>query len=308
MNALKKIGMSAIRSEKSQWLRALVWRLTDGLVQKVWGGPSNDRTLGFMVHSFDGYKRFWQPMLFFAERSIPPQFPTYYASERVPMHANEEVCILTDKGHFVKRLIAALKVLGKKHKYVFYLQEDFWLDREISASTLEGLLGVMETYDLDCLKLGERACHYLPEEREKLLREAEPISGAAVAFEGETLGFRWYGGREFSMSHQSSIFRTTYFLSTAMLASLFGVKDPNQHERFTSSFLRDAIKSSHDDKKPVRIALCTGKPAIDYVHACSVGRLNAEGKELLDKYGIQDYYDESLSGEVFPAKRTRMTE
>lgn len=242
-----------------------------------------ERPLAVMIHSFDGYKRFWPAARYFTERAIPSSFPIYYISERVAMHPDPSRCILTGYGGFSTRLARGLDIISRSHKYVLYLQEDIWLDDPLSAEVLSAFVEQMDKEGIDCLKLGWRS--FDPNEHEIIVRRTDSLRDSS--------SLRWFGSHHYSMSHHCSIFRSTYFWRTALLARLFGQERPLRNELFISEALKGQIKERNSDRKKIRIALWENAPLISYTHACIKGRLTPEGREALEKHNILHLYDET---------------
>lgn len=264
----------------------------------ILGGSARSRTgfpegalLAAVVHSFDGYKRFWGPARYFTERAIPLGFPIYYVSERVAMHPDPARCILTGEGGFSTRLARGAETVSRSHKYVLYLQEDIWINDPLAPETLSAFVQRMEKDDIDCLKLGwgpfwPRARHFVAD-RTDCLPGSENV--------------RWYGPHGFSMSHHLSIFRSDYLWRTARLARLFRQERPLRNEIFLSEALKGQIKARNADRKRIRIAVWEAEPAVSYTHACARGRLTPEGRALLEQHDILHLYDENLPNEKLPA-------
>ena len=268
----------------------LLWLFLENAHQK--NHDQQSKKIAVLVHSFDGYKRFWKPAIFFTQRAFPLDIPIYYASEFLPICISSENNILTGRGNFVERLIKALNYLVKDYKYIFYLQEDIWIDSPISTSDLTHFIELMETENIDCLKLGKYS--FAQEDRESILKATDSI----------TSEFRWFGNFAYSISHHCSIFRTSFLLNTAKLALFAGIKNP-EHETFISDFLMGKIKSKQKELfKNVKIAVWSNQPQVSYAHASYVGRLTQEGRDLLQRFNIEFYYDETLEGEIFPPDRS----
>lgn len=234
-------------------------------------------------------------MVFFTSRSIPDCCPTYYVSEAVPMSDSHGRCLLTGTGSFTQRLLTALEMIERSHRYVLYLQEDMWITQPIAESTLSALVQVMERNDLDCLKLGWLSFH--PDDRATILEETDVMSDTGP------FDLRWFGGHPYSLSHHCSIFKTSFLADTARWGLAFRATRPIQHEVMLSSFLAPRISATDDDGKELRIAVWNDQPIVEYVHASAIGRLTHEGADLLRHYGRADDYDESLVDEVFPHDR-----
>jgi hypothetical protein len=259
-----------------------------GLTTRSQTPADSENQLAIAIHSFDGYKRFWMAARFFTERAIPPSFPIYYISERIPMHPDPARCILTGPGGFTTRLATGLDAISRSHKYVLYLQEDIWMNDPLSAEVLSHFIQSMEKESIDCLKLGYGVMKL--RDRESLIRGTDHLPGSD--------NMRWYGPNNYSMSHHCSIFRSDFFLRTALLAKMFGQERPHLNELFVSEALKRQMKARNSDSKKIRVAVWERAPSVSYTHACIQGRLTPEGRELLEKHGVSHLYDETSPGEI----------
>lgn len=260
--------------------------------------PANKESpLAVVIHSFDGYKRFWAAARYFTERAIPAGFPIYYMTERTPMHPDASRCILTGEGGFSTRLARGLDTISRSHKYVLYLQEDIWIDEPVAAEALSGFVQRMEKDQLDCFKLGWASL--TPREFESIVEGSDRLP--------ESSDLRWFGPHSYSMSHHCSIFCSTYFLRTALLARRFRQERPHRNELFVSEALKRQIKARNSDRKKIRIAVWETAPLVSYTHACIGGRLTPEGRDLLERHERLHLYDETLPGERLPGTKLEPT-
>ncbi len=249
--------------------------------------------LAVLVHSFDGYKRFWRPASYFTEANLPPAYPLFFASEHVPFDEGRFNPVTTGAGSFVSRMSRAVKAVeGKGYKYVLYLQEDMWITEPVDAELLAGLVSLMEDSRLDCLKLGTQP---FPGEHEDIRRTSGRVGRSQL---GST--FRWFGSHRFAFSHHTSIFRCRFLIEMSYAAWLFGRRRPLQQERFCSGYLKDRTVANDGDGKRYRIGVFGDEPLVRYVHASVSGKLTEEARSVLTEYGIADHYDPTLEGEVFP--------
>jgi hypothetical protein len=257
-------------------------------------GTRGDR-LVVLVHSFDGYQRFWPPVMHFAGAALPEDLVIYFASEHQGQPNVRARNLLTGSGGFVERLERAVGELSTAHEYVLYLQEDMWLTEPVSAEMLDEFLQVMDEHQLDCLKLGWGS--FWPDDRQKIDATTDPLPGAA----GDR--YRWFGSNPYAVSHHCSIFRVSFLLDTARLIRPFGVTSPIRHELSASAAISRQVKARNADRRPVRIAVWKTEPPIAYVHASEMGRLTEAARELLDARQLAHLYDEDRPGEVFPSER-----
>ncbi len=258
--------------------------------------------LAILIHSFDGYKRFWGPAAWFAQQNLNCGYPIYFATEEKPFALEPFRVLLTGRGSFLARLrrsVVRLKKEGFRH--VFYLQEDMWISEPQSRQKIAALVKLMTEHRLDSLKLGKHALWpwvaggaeiaAIRETSEALLSEDWP---------GE---FMWFGSHGYALSHHLTLFDIDFLLETIQVARLCGKVKAIEHENWASDYLRKEIVSHSGDRKKYRIAVWRNCPIIPYAHACLVGKLSEEGRRLLRGKGIEHLYDPEVEGDVFPASR-----
>lgn len=247
-----------------------------------------------LIHSFDGYKRFWPPALYFAQRALPASLPLLCASEKQPMPVPPATSILTGSGSFVWRLIVALHRLRRSFSYLLYLQEDMWLSTEIPASRFAFWVQLMDRERLHCLKLSRES--FLADDA-AVIAEQPPIGS------GSLQNFTWFGCHDFLMSHHGSLFQVDYLLKTLVFAFLLGARKPKEHEILISRALQDLAFTPDRPLRLLRIASWRLQPVLAYVHASDGGDLTQEARALLVSHSCCPGVDESLPGEVFPARQ-----
>lgn len=209
------------------------------------------------------------------------------------MPVRYDYCILTGRGSFVWRLIIALHRLRKSFRYVLYLQEDMWLTNPISEAEYASWIELMAAYRLDCLKLSSDS---VPPDCHALLAAQPPLG------QGNLDDFTWYGPHNFLMSHHGSIFRIDYLLKSLIFAYLMGARKPKQHEILVSRAFQFSRSSASRFFSSPRVVCWRNRPLLSYVHASDGGDLTPEALALLRSQPLCPPVDESLPGEVFPAR------
>jgi len=258
--------------------------------------------LAILIHSFDGYKRFWGPAAWFAQQNLNCGYPIYFATEEKPFALDPFRVLLTGRGSFLARLKRAVLRLKKEgFRYLLYLQEDMWISEPQSREKLADLVNLMTEHRLDSLKLGKHAfwpwvadgpeIAAIRETREALHSERWP---------GE---FTWFGSHDYALSHHPTIFDIDFLLETIQVALACGKVKAIDHESWVSDYLRNEVVACADDRKKYRIAVWRNRPIIPYAHACMAGKLSEEGLGLLRENGIEHLYDPEVEGDVFPISR-----
>lgn len=250
-----------------------------------------------LVHSFDGYKRFWKPAAHFTVANLPHDVPTYFASESQPVSSEGVTPILTGPGSFgdrMRRAVREVEELG--HRYVLYLQEDMWLSEPLASHDLGEILGLMDTHLIDALKLADLA--EPPAEIDELGRRC-----ARLGEEGIARKVRWFGAHNYIFSHHTTIFRSAFLREVLLAASLFRRVRPLQQEQFCSAYLKPRSVADDGDGGRYRVATFAAEPLVNYVHASEMGTLTDEAGDLLEEHGLGDLYDPDLPGEYYPKRR-----
>jgi hypothetical protein len=291
------------RQSLKHWVYGVVSRL-------VWHGLAGPLTLYYrllprrsgspssccaLLHSFDGYKRFWPAALFFSHRALPSGLPVVCASERMPMDPLGSRCLLTGSGSFVWRLLRALHYLRRSYRFVLYLQEDMWLPQPVPPSNVEAWLALMGRQQLHVLKLSAES---MPVDVPDLLAQQPRLDH--IGSQRAT----WYGCQDFAMSHHASLFDCDFLLRTLLFALLMGARQPKEHEIYVSRALRPLLASWDHLDRPVRIAAWQQQPLIEVVHASDGGELTPAAVALLQAHPDAPGVDETLPGEVFPARQS----
>lgn len=280
-----------------RFISAFLWRVLDipFLAYRVvyWSPSRQSRRACALLHSFDGYKRFWAASLYFSRLYLPPSLPFYCASEHCAMLPSSHFSLLTGSGNFVWRLIIALHHLRRSYRFVLYLQEDMWLDHPLDSRVWHSWVNLMIAHRLDCLKLSVDS---VPPESRSLLPSQPPLDPVAGS------GFTWYGPHHFLMSHHGSLFCVDYLLKSLVFAYILGARKPKEHEILVSRAFRSI---SVPPLGSPRVACWRQQPPLSYVHASDAGELTAEAVSLLRSNPSSPPVNENLPGEVFPARSVR---
>lgn len=248
-----------------------------------------------LLHSFDGYRRFWPAALFFSDRALPPGLPVICASERIPMSPLGTRSLLTGSGSFIWRLLRALHRLRRTYRFVLYLQEDMWMPQPVSQAVLQSWLTLMNNHQLQVLKLSAES---MPGDVPPLLADQPSLHHNGPQ------RITWYGSQEFALSHHASLFDCDFLLKTLLFAWLMGARRPKEHEIYVSKALRPLLTSWEHPDRPVRIAAWQQQPLIEMVHASDGGELTPPAVALLQEHPDAPAVDETLPGEVFPARQS----
>lgn len=299
----KMPAIKTIRNSAYGVISRLVWHGLAApftLYCRMWPRRSRSATsCCALLHSFDGYKRFWPPALFFNLRALPTGLPVISASESCPMDPHRVHCLLTGSGSFVWRLLRAMHRLRRSYRYVLYLQEDMWLPQPISPTTLDDWLALMDRHQLEVLKLSAEA---MPGDVPVLMAHQPNLDHSGPQ------RVTWYSYEKFALSHHVSLFDCDFLLRTLLFAFLMGARQPKQHEIYVSRVLHPLLTSWEHPDRPIRIVAWQHQPLIHVVHASDGGELTPDAISLLQAHPDAPPVDETLPGEVFPARHVSSTD
>lgn len=216
--------------------------------------PKESASAAFVIHTFDGYRRYWQGMLyFFVRHHSKPEWPVYFVNEvRDASHLwhgppEKFHQIHTGKGPWGQRLLKALQQIPEKH--VLYLQEDMWLIGKLEQNYLDQALDLAVKQQAHQVKL-QAGCQH---RQWKTKGEGHPS---------------WY-----VVSHQPGLWSREFLIST-----LNDQMSPYDHEIHTN------LKLQHD--QTLTRSLCGGEhglSAFPYQGVSVTGVLSRNGRIMLQK-------------------------
>lgn len=175
----------------------------------------NKLDLSLLVHTCDGYERFWKGMFYTLDfywdyNSIPVYFAneekklneTYFDCRGISYKPDSRIRQIltgrsTDKTGFSNRFITAVEKIPTK--YIIYLQEDMWLRRSISTSTIEKLILFMEETNASSLRIHAKLFYY----------EEYSLEPTGIFIEGSQI-YKNVG--KHILSHNATIWRKDYIL------------------------------------------------------------------------------------------------
>ena len=146
--------------------------------------------VAIIVHTFDGYERYWEGCIYFFQKYYINQKSTvYFANEEkdldLPIFFKQIKC---GKGSWGQRLMVALNQIPEN--FIVYMQEDMWLTNFLHHRYLEESKRYMEDNNLLNLKLF-KDCHHKFDLKEDV---NNPL---------------WYIG-----THQPSLWKKEFLIST----------------------------------------------------------------------------------------------
>lgn len=212
--------------------------------------------VAFLVHTCDGYRRYWQGFSYYFFHFHPePQWPVYFANETLPPpDADRMIHIPTGPGEWSDRLMRALSQI--ETEYVLYLQEDIWLTAPLTQTFLDRAIRQMEERELSYLKLQDD-CRFVIDMPEN-----------------------WQNRRFYVISHHPGLWKKDFLLSTLQPGM-----SPFRHESGVNRALHgprraDAFRCGCiQDLQPTAASF-------PYLDVSRQGQLRPEGRAMLDRAGL----------------------
>lgn len=219
-------------------------------------GNLSSPTVAVVVHSFDGYRRYWPGFLHFyrqhyvSQVSSAQRWPLYFLTEQKvpPLDMVPLTHVVTGHGPWGARLINGLEQIDAD--YVLYLQEDMWLTGHLKHDNLVRAFVRMQKKQAGHWKL-QTGCQHR-------------VSGVTDYNDPE-----WY-----IVTHQPALWDRLFLLST-----LKHDYSPFAHETKTNHGMHTS---------PARAALCHCDDdfRFPYIDVSRRGKLRAEGHHMLEKAGM----------------------
>lgn len=213
-------------------------------------------SVAVVVHSFDGYRRYWEGFLHFYRQnyvshvSSDKRWPLYFLTEEKipPLDTVPLTHIVTGSGPWGARLINGLEQIDAD--YILYMQEDMWLTGHLPHKDLVRAFDRMQ-------KAG--AGHW------KLQTDCQHRVSGLTDYNDPA----WY-----IVSHQPALWDRLFFLST-----LKPEYSPFAHETKTNHGMHTS---------PARAALCHCDPSFQfpYIDVSRRGVLRLEGQKMLTQAGL----------------------
>jgi inositol phosphorylceramide mannosyltransferase catalytic subunit len=240
---------------------------------------TNKKNMAVLIHTFDGYSRYWKPLLYFINKYLNIDYDIYIGVENkdISIYILGKVKILkSGTGSFVDRLQVHTKNLENMgYKYIYIMQEDHWYlnnksfginNREIFNEAIK----FMDKDNIDCLKLYNKNAYF----------------NTYKPYPSKLLNKRLYyiNKNQLPISHNGCIIKIELLKHLYNIAKNKGWNTAKGHEMAGLSTQFDNIKN----KLNWKIVQCgKGKERIlDYEHVGIKGNLNNEGINALKKENI----------------------
>lgn len=103
-----------------------------------------------IIHTMDSYRWVWDPWLFYFNKNWDRKIsPVYFCNENIDVNFITDINIQqikTGSGQWSDRLIKALENINTA--YIFYLQEDFFIQKTLSNDLIMKIIGLMKQHDI----------------------------------------------------------------------------------------------------------------------------------------------------------------
>lgn len=155
--------------------------------------------IGLLVHACDRYKLLYPGFAYFFHRNwdFSAAATLYFATEEISTELDGFKPVQSGEGAWADRLKRLLKQKISE-EYVFYLQEDMWLDQPVSGGFLNQVFDYATAHEIDCLKLHSSGVY-------------QTVS-TGIEFQGFALGLLDNKRSDFLMSHQITLWRKAFLI------------------------------------------------------------------------------------------------
>jgi hypothetical protein len=141
-----------------------------------------------VLHTFDKYKKFWNPWFHYFKKNVKGPYKIYFLSEEeAPDFYEEVIHIKTGSGEWGQRLLTGLKQIPED--YIYYMQEDFWAFKPIDLSIY---LDTFIDYNMDVLRISSDSPLYTLENINNI--------------------YKFSQNSAYLMTHQFSLWNKSYFM------------------------------------------------------------------------------------------------
>jgi hypothetical protein len=245
---------------------------------------SNNKKMAVLIHTFDGYSRYWKPLLHFTNKYLNIDYDIYIGVEDmdIPKEVLGKVKILkSGKGSFIDRLESHLSKLEKMgYKYIYIMQEDHWYTSNKSYGVdnkkiFNDAIDMMDRNNIDCLKLHVLSMHHFNTNTSKKFHEKLANKN-----------LYYMNPKNIGISHNGCIATLKLLKHSCNITKLKGWSTAKGHEYATYIKEFGKIKQSGDDKEGLKIIqTAKRKPILQFEHVGYGGSLNKFGKNILIKEG-----------------------
>ena len=253
---------------------------------------NKEKDMAVLIHTFDGYSRYWKPLLYFTNKYLNIDYDIYIGVENmdIPPEILGKVNILkSGKGTFVDRLQSHLDKLEKKgYKYIYLMQEDHWYTKPTSFGVKhneifkEGLK-LMKNDNIDCLKLHVLSMH--PFNTNLVEKYNHKLLNNNLYY----LNTHYKNMQNLGISHNGCIVTMKLMKHSCRATKLKGYSTAKGHEYATVSDEFGKIKRNSYGNGWLILQADNKKTILDFNHVGIRGRLNKEGRNALKNEGKEEW-------------------
>ena len=258
------------------------------LKQKTETFSNKKKDMAVLIHTFDGYSRYWKPLLYFTNKYLNIDYDIYLGVENmeIPLEILGKVKILkSGKGTFIDRLESHLDKLEKKgYKYIYMMQEDHWYTKPTSYGVKhnqifkEGLK-MMKNNNIDCLKLHVLSMH--PFNTKLVERYKHKLLNNPLYYLNTHYGEK----RNLNIAHNGCIVTMKMMKHSCKVTKEKGYSTAKGHESASVSEEFGKIKRKSNETGWLILQCDRKNPLLQYSHVGIKGSLNDIGKNILIKDG-----------------------
>lgn len=127
-----------------------------------------------IIGTCDSYSSLWEKFDIVFQRYWKPRTRNIFVGETKIFENSNYEMITPGKQPWGKRILEALELVDTK--YVFFILEDYWLDKEWSNKYIQSVLERMEEYGADKYQMGMNSAYYTLENIKDNLFKFKPRS------------------------------------------------------------------------------------------------------------------------------------
>ena len=267
---------------------------------------TNGRKMAVLIHTFDGYSRYWKPLLYFTNKYLNIDYDIYIGVEDmdIPQEILGRVKILkSGKGSFVDRLESHLNKLEEKgYKYIYLMQVDHWYTKHTSHGIkhnkiFDDCINFMEKNKIDCLKLHQLSM--LPFNVKNVDKYPNKLLNKNLYYPNK----KYKDRQNLGISHNGCIVTLKLLKHSCDVTKLKGYSTAKGHEYATVSKEFGNVKRKRGDTGLNILQTDRENTILQFEHVGYGGKLNVFGKNALKNEKMGNIIDEMNSQENQIRKR-----